>query len=176
MHTPFLSPLHNISHAKIKNCTPLDGEYSLINNYNYPPFDNCTPLPPTMNACFTIYVILLLLSLHANHVSSFLTPSVASSSPNTKTIRIPPPEVHCKTTTQLHLHVEPIHQHRDTIVRLDDPVKLEEKESTMIRSEDETFSEMRLRTFTFRLAPLVLALYLIGTFLSKYYPLETISG
>mmetsp|Transcript_9367 Transcript_9367/g.19708 ORF Transcript_9367/g.19708 Transcript_9367/m.19708 type:complete len:149 (-) Transcript_9367:349-795(-) len=127
---------------------------------------------PTMKA----YVILLLLSLHATPVSSFLTPSVASSSPNTKTTILPPPEVRPKTTTKLHLHVEPIHQHRDTIVRLDDPVKLEEKERPMIRSEEERLSEMRLRRFTIRLTPLVLALYLIGTFLSKEYPLETISG
>lgn len=65
---------------------------------------------------------------------------------------------------QLYLHIEPIHIHRDSLLRLDDPMLLGKD------SEKHNWpSKHELHKFTNSLAPLVLAAYLIGYFLTHYH-------
>ena len=65
----------------------------------------------------------------------------------------------------LYLHVEALHPHRDSIVRLDDPIKVEEGH---VVDKDKS-----LHRFTNHIAPIVLALYMIGHFLNMYHTLAT---
>ena len=61
----------------------------------------------------------------------------------------------------LYLHVEALHPHRDSLVRLDDPITEEEKPVDKKNNG--------LHRFTSALAPIALALYLIGHYLSTYH-------
>ena len=60
----------------------------------------------------------------------------------------------------LHLHVETLHPHRDSIMTLTDPIEPEEEKKV-----DKT---AKVHSFTNHLAPLVLALYFIGHYLSNH--------
>jgi len=62
--------------------------------------------------------------------------------------------------TPLFLHVQQMHDHRDTLVKLDDPI---------ISVRDSYKKKESLHRFTNHLAPIVLALYLIGHYLKPYH-------
>ncbi len=62
--------------------------------------------------------------------------------------------------SSLFLHVQQIHDHRDTIVKLDDPI--------MSITDASVQNDKRIHSFTNHIAPIVLALYFIGHFLSNY--------
>jgi uncharacterized membrane protein YhdT len=64
----------------------------------------------------------------------------------------------------LFLHVQPIPDHRDTLVKLDDPIMSMTDEHTVAKHD-----EQQLERFTHHIAPIVLALYLIGHYLSTYH-------
>eukprot|EP00579_Thalassiosira_antarctica_P000514 CAMPEP_0201867816 /NCGR_PEP_ID=MMETSP0902-20130614/1935_1 /ASSEMBLY_ACC=CAM_ASM_000551 /TAXON_ID=420261 /ORGANISM="Thalassiosira antarctica, Strain CCMP982" /LENGTH=162 /DNA_ID=CAMNT_0048393055 /DNA_START=42 /DNA_END=530 /DNA_ORIENTATION=+ len=81
-----------------------------------------------------------------------------------------------KATTQLSatgnplfLHVEPLHPHRDSVVRLDDPIMLEK----LTEDENHVDKDKALHRFTTLIAPIALALYLIGHYLSTYHASDT---
>eukprot|EP00571_Detonula_confervacea_P010072 CAMPEP_0172306530 /NCGR_PEP_ID=MMETSP1058-20130122/7588_1 /TAXON_ID=83371 /ORGANISM="Detonula confervacea, Strain CCMP 353" /LENGTH=129 /DNA_ID=CAMNT_0013018451 /DNA_START=65 /DNA_END=451 /DNA_ORIENTATION=- len=88
-----------------------------------------------------------------------------------------------KSTTQLSAtgnplflhHVEPLHPHRDSGIRLDDPILSEEEFTTETtfdkRSVDDKMKS--LHKFTSHLAPIVLALYMIGHYLGTYHTEST---
>eukprot|EP01083_Nonionella_stella_P013087 36918_1 len=63
----------------------------------------------------------------------------------------------------LYLHVETLHPHRDSIVRLDDPITEEEDQPFMEMDE----KDKSLHRFTTHLAPIALALYFIGHYLAN---------
>jgi len=62
--------------------------------------------------------------------------------------------------TPLFLHVQQMHDHRDTLVKLDDPI---------IGERGSYKKKESLHSFTNHLAPIVLALYLIGHYLKPYH-------
>jgi len=104
----------------------------------------------------TIYLQALQLLLLLPVVASFIvTPNVFAT---TKTLSLQ------KQSLQLNLHVDPIHLHRDSLLRLDDPMFLKEE----IEPND-IWSTKEIHKFTNSLAPLVLAMYLIGYYLSNYH-------
>ncbi|KAL3788176.1 hypothetical protein ACHAWO_011757 [Cyclotella atomus] len=72
-----------------------------------------------------------------------------------------------ESLTNLNLHVDPIHLHRDSLLRLDDPMLLGKE--TKDSHHPWITSSKQIHKFTNSLAPLVLALYLIGYYLSHYY-------
>ena len=61
----------------------------------------------------------------------------------------------------LFLHVQQIHNHRDTLVKLDDPIASITDASVQ--------NDKRIHSFTNHIAPIVLALYFIGHFLNTYH-------
>ncbi|KAL7550270.1 hypothetical protein ACHAWF_013510 [Thalassiosira exigua] len=68
----------------------------------------------------------------------------------------------------LYLHVDALHPRRDSVARLDDPMDvdaLDDGEVAKVGDEDEA-----LHSFTYHLAPVALALYLIGHYLSNRAP------
>mmetsp|Transcript_55526 Transcript_55526/g.82549 ORF Transcript_55526/g.82549 Transcript_55526/m.82549 type:complete len:151 (-) Transcript_55526:864-1316(-) len=62
--------------------------------------------------------------------------------------------------TPLFLHVQQMHDHRDTLVKLDDPI---------IGERGSYKKKESLHSFTNHLAPIVLALYLVGHYLKPYH-------
>ncbi|EED93848.1 predicted protein [Thalassiosira pseudonana CCMP1335] len=64
----------------------------------------------------------------------------------------------------LFLHVDPIHLHRDSLLRLDDPMLVGKATENNMK-----ISKKDIHRFTNTLAPLILAIYLIGFYLSNYY-------
>ena len=85
----------------------------------------------------------------------FLVPCVSSFIANTKVI------TSVSSRQPLFLHVQQIHDHRDTLVKLDDPIM--SMADTSVVQKDK-----RLHSFTNHIAPIVLALYFIGHFLNNY--------
>lgn len=65
----------------------------------------------------------------------------------------------------LYLHVEALHPHRDSVVRLDDPIEPEE----IAKTQEDDDKTKKLHHFTHHMAPVVLALYFIGHYLSTYH-------
>lgn len=72
------------------------------------------------------------------------------------------PSTATKQITRLHLHVDPIHLHRDSLLRLDDPMLLGQESTHRWPSNKE------LHKFTNSIAPLVLAVYLVGWYLTHH--------
>ena len=60
----------------------------------------------------------------------------------------------------LFLQVQQIHDHRDSLVTLDDPI--------MSVTDASVQKDERIHSFTNHIAPIVLALYFIGHFLNNY--------
>ena len=106
-----------------------------------------------------IYFILILLSIFAPVASSF----VAQHSTRLTTAGLKQENRPFSISKPLFLHVEPIHLHRDTIVRLDDPVE----ENTPQLSPKEV-NDRNLHRFTNHIAPWMLALYFIGHLMNNY--------
>ena len=69
---------------------------------------------------------------------------------------------HTTVGKPLFLHVEGLHPHRDSIICLEDPIP----DVTEIKQID---PDKKLHSFTYHIAPLVLAVYLVGHFLSTYH-------
>ena len=65
---------------------------------------------------------------------------------------------HTTVGKPLFLHVEGLHPHRDSIVCLEDPIP-----------ETKQIDPDKKLRFTYHIAPLVLAVYLVGHFLSTYH-------
>mmetsp|Transcript_27736 Transcript_27736/g.39694 ORF Transcript_27736/g.39694 Transcript_27736/m.39694 type:complete len:139 (+) Transcript_27736:54-470(+) len=63
--------------------------------------------------------------------------------------------------SSIFLHVQQIHDHRDTLVKLDDPI--------MSIKDASVQKDKRIHNFTNHIAPIVLALYFIGHFLNNYH-------
>ena len=68
----------------------------------------------------------------------------------------------------LFVHVNQIHDHRDALVKLDDPL--------MIMRNDSVKKDESLRRLTKNIAPIALALYLIGHFLNTYHTTPMTDG
>ncbi|KAL9187690.1 hypothetical protein ACHAXT_006068 [Thalassiosira profunda] len=65
------------------------------------------------------------------------------------------------TLGPLFLHVEALHPHRDSVVRLDDPIAETDEKKSVISDE-------KLHSFNlYHLAPMALALYVLGQYLSS---------
>lgn len=71
-----------------------------------------------------------------------------------------------------YLHVDPIHIHRDSLLRLDDPMLLgKETDHTNTKYKhplDYPWDTKQIHKFTNSIAPFVLGLYLIGYYLSQH--------
>ena len=94
-----------------------------------------------------------------------IVPCVSSFIANTKGISLAARQQSLSAPQSLlFLHVQPIHDHRDTLVKLDDPIMSITDEHTVAKHD-----EQQLESFTHHIAPIVLALYLIGHYLSTYH-------
>ena len=85
-------------------------------------------------------------------------PCVSSFIANTKVITSL--SASARQGQKLFLHVQQIHDRRDSLVKLDDPIM--SAPDTSVHSDD------RIHRFTNHIAPIVLALYFIGHFLNNY--------
>lgn len=104
----------------------------------------------------TIYLQAILLIILLPTVASFI---VNPSGVTTATA------LQKQSLTKLNLHVDPIHIHRDSLLRLDDPMLLG-KESDDAHNHHWTTKE--IHKFTNSLAPLILGIYLLGFYLSRH--------
>jgi hypothetical protein len=113
----------------------------------------------------TIYLQAILLILLLPAVASFIVqPSrITSTAEVSSLIR------QKESLTNLHLHVDPIHLHRDSLLRLDDPMLLGKDIEDSHNHHPWKTSSKEIHKFTNSLAPLVLAVYLIGYYLSHYH-------
>lgn len=85
-----------------------------------------------------------------------LVPCVSSFIANTK--------VTCVSARQplpLFLHVQQIHNHRDTLIKLDDPI--------LSITDMSVKNDKSVHSFTNHIAPIVLALYFLGHYLNTYH-------
>ena len=85
-----------------------------------------------------------------------LVPCVSSFIANTKVI------TSVSARQPLFLHVQQIHDHRDTLVKLDDPIMITDDSS--VKNNDKS-----IHSFTNHVAPIVLALYFLGHYLNSYH-------
>jgi hypothetical protein len=84
-----------------------------------------------------------------------LVPCVSSFIANTKVIT-----TSVSARQPLFLQVQQIHDHRDTLIKLDDPI--------MSITDDSVKIDKRVHNFTNHIAPIVLALYFLGHYLNTY--------
>ena len=87
-------------------------------------------------------------------------PCVSSFIANIKVITSVPASARYRQKQKLFLHVQQIHDHRDSLVTLDDPI--------MSVPDASVHNDERIHSFTHHIAPIVLALYFIGHFLNNY--------
>ena len=107
------------------------------------------------------YKLVGILFLLAPAVDSFVAQHISTKRHTTQL------ELAARHTTvgkPLFLHVEGLHPHRDSIVCLEDPIPIPDVTETKQIDPDK-----KLHSFTYHIAPLVLAVYLVGHFLSTYH-------
>ena len=115
----------------------------------------------TMINSRAIYLQTILLILLLPSVASFIVnPTTRTALLSIRTTPIP-----------LNLHVDPIHIHRDSLLRLDDPILLGTEEHHNRRWANTNAAHK----VTLALAPLALAFYLVGIYLGQYHHGETMS-
>ena len=106
-----------------------------------------------------IYLRTILLILVLPSVASFIV------NPTTGTAVLLPTRTN---PIALNLHVDPIHIHRDSLIRLDDPMLLGEEDNRHWTNAQE------VHKVTLALAPFALAVYLVGIYLGQYHHEEII--
>ena len=103
----------------------------------------------------------LFLLLLASTTSFIVNPSIAITT-------LQKQKVSSSSSSSRNLHVDPIHIHRDSLLRLDDPMLLGKETQNHPKPYHWDTKQIHKFTNSF-LAPLVLALYLVGYYLSQHH-------